>query len=104
MLKFVPQNIRKENILIDFLFLAIHNPTENNRRRLHIGNIYFLLTFPPIAPDSSFSHYLQTPFRPPDIHWTLHMLIFSSTFMFSFTFWLQSKFKRVGAWVSDMFF
>ena len=86
MLKFVPQNIRKENILIDFLFLAILNPTENNRRRLHIGNIYFLRTFPPIAPDSSFSHYLQTPFRPPDIHWTLHMLIFSSTFMFSFTF------------------
>ena len=39
MLKFVPQNIRKENILIDFLFLAILNPTENNRRRLHIGNI-----------------------------------------------------------------
>ena len=72
MLKFVPQNIRKENILIDFLFLAILNPTENNRRRLHIGNIYFLRTFPPIAPDSSFSHYLQTPFRPPDIHWTLH--------------------------------
>ena len=26
MLKFVTQNIRKENILIDFLFLAIHDP------------------------------------------------------------------------------
>ena len=92
MLKFVPQNIRKENILIDFLFLAIPQKTTDADCILAI----FI----------SFGHFLQShQTRHFHIIFRLHlglqiftglftfqfdnisfMLIFSSTFMFSFTF------------------
>ena len=49
MLKFVPQNIRKENILIDFLFLAIHNPY---RKASHFFSS-FLLPPPSFDPGTT---------------------------------------------------